>query len=42
MSNSSNPNRHISQIETIWPVLNQAHAANQPDEMTAAQQAILS
>jgi RNA polymerase sigma-70 factor (ECF subfamily) len=32
--------RHISQIETLWPVLLQAHGG-QPGEVTAAQQAIL-
>lgn len=31
---------HISQIETIWPVVLQAHAGA-PDEVTAAQQLIL-
>ena len=37
---SHNQGRKISQIETIWPVLNQAHGAN-PGEIGAAQQAIL-
>src|SRR5262245_13134974 len=32
--------RHISQIETLWPVLQQAHAGA-PDEVVAAQQKIL-
>jgi RNA polymerase sigma-70 factor (ECF subfamily) len=32
--------RHISQIETIWPILRQAHDSN-PDEAIAAQQVIL-
>jgi DNA-directed RNA polymerase specialized sigma24 family protein len=32
--------RHISQIETLWPVLMQAHAGA-PDEVNLAQQAIL-
>ena len=33
--------RHISQIETIWPVLMQAHGGT-PDAISAAQQVILS
>ena len=37
---SHNQGRKISQIETIWPVLNQAHGEN-PGEIGAAQQAIL-
>ena len=32
--------RNINQIETIWPVLQQAHGEN-PAQITAAQQAIL-
>lgn len=32
--------RHISKIETLWPVLMQAHAGA-PDEVNAAQEAIL-
>src|SRR5215211_6919817 len=32
--------QHISQIETIWPVVLQAHGGA-PDEITAAQQLIL-
>jgi RNA polymerase sigma-70 factor (ECF subfamily) len=32
--------KHISQIETLWPVLQKAHAGA-PDEVTAAQQKIL-
>jgi RNA polymerase sigma factor (sigma-70 family) len=37
---SHNQSRNISQIETIWPVLMQAHGEN-PGQITAAQQAIL-
>ena len=37
---SSESGRHISQIETIWPVLRQAHDGNTL-EVTAAQQMIL-
>ena len=37
---SHNQSRNINQIETIWPVLLQAHGEN-PDQITAAQQAIL-
>jgi hypothetical protein len=37
---SSESGRHISQIETIWPVLRQAHDGNTV-EVTAAQQVIL-
>jgi RNA polymerase sigma-70 factor (ECF subfamily) len=39
-SRSDAAGRHISQIETIWPMLQQAHGG-QPDEVNAAQQAIL-
>ena len=37
---SHNQSRNINQIETIWPVLQQAHGEN-PAQITAAQQAIL-
>ena len=37
---SHNQSRNISQIETIWPVVMQAHGEN-PTQITAAQQAIL-
>jgi DNA-directed RNA polymerase specialized sigma24 family protein len=39
-SNPEGAGRHISQIETIWPVLYQAHGGPAP-EATAAQQAVL-
>jgi RNA polymerase sigma-70 factor (ECF subfamily) len=39
-SKSDAAGRHISQIETIWPVLLQAHGGP-PDEVNAAQQLIL-
>jgi DNA-directed RNA polymerase specialized sigma24 family protein len=39
-SQDTTAGRHISQIETLWPVLRQAHAGA-PDEINAAQQAIL-
>ncbi len=39
-SKSDAAGRHISQIETIWPVLLQAHGGK-PGDATAAQQAIL-
>jgi RNA polymerase sigma-70 factor (ECF subfamily) len=39
-SKSDAAGRHISQIETIWPVLLQAHGGR-PAEVNAAQQAIL-
>ena len=37
---TNNQNRNINQIETIWPVLMQAHGEN-PTQISAAQQAIL-
>jgi RNA polymerase sigma-70 factor (ECF subfamily) len=39
-SRSDAAGRHISQIETIWPMLQQAHGGR-PDEVSSAQQAIL-
>jgi RNA polymerase sigma-70 factor (ECF subfamily) len=39
-SNPEGAGRHISQIETIWPVLYQAHGGSAP-EANAAQQAVL-
>ncbi len=39
-SNPEGAGRHISQIETLWPVLHQAHAGSAP-EANAAQQAVL-
>ncbi|MFO0878665.1 MAG: hypothetical protein U0840_15090 [Gemmataceae bacterium] len=39
-SQSETAGRHISQIDTLWPVLMQAHAGA-PDEVNLAQQAIL-
>jgi RNA polymerase sigma-70 factor (ECF subfamily) len=39
-SNADSAGRHISQIETIWPVLMKAHAGS-PSEVNAAQQAVL-
>jgi RNA polymerase sigma-70 factor (ECF subfamily) len=39
-SNSEEPKHHISQIETIWPVLRQAHEGD-PAAVNAAQQVIL-
>src|SRR4051812_17369706 len=39
-SNPEPGTRHISQIETLWPVLMQAHGGA-PDEVTAAQQLIM-
>jgi RNA polymerase sigma-70 factor (ECF subfamily) len=39
-SNSEPGGRNISQIETLWPILRQAHDGR-PDEASAAQQAIL-
>jgi RNA polymerase sigma-70 factor (ECF subfamily) len=38
--NDTEPGRHISQIETIWPVLRQAHDGD-PAAVSAAQQVIL-
>ncbi len=38
--NDTEPGRHISQIETIWPVLRQAHDGD-PAAVNAAQQVIL-
>jgi RNA polymerase sigma-70 factor (ECF subfamily) len=38
--NSDAAARHISQIETLWPVVQGAHG-NKPDEVAAAQQVIL-
>jgi RNA polymerase sigma-70 factor (ECF subfamily) len=39
-ANPPETGRHISQIETLWPVLQKAHAGS-PDEVTAAQQVLL-
>jgi RNA polymerase sigma-70 factor (ECF subfamily) len=38
--NTDSAGRHISQIDTLWPVLIKAHAGS-PDEVNAAQQAVL-